>query len=196
MNELTIAVSGWVATDPTLRIGAGGTTMTTFRIASTARYFDRDRKQWVDSKTEWFNVRVFRGNAITVEKSLFKGQPVVVTGRLRTNVWESQSGPRTDLVIDAHAVGHDLTKGIATFTRATGDATLDAEPATPGAPADADGAADEGAASVRSVDEAPTDALEVPDGEQQDDGYADLDLEDEQTGDAVEDDDLEPAAAR
>lgn len=69
-------------------------------------------------------MRTFPSAALTVLDSIEKGQPVIVTGRLRTNTWESDAGPRTDLVIDASAVGHDLTRGIATFRRAVGDPNL------------------------------------------------------------------------
>ncbi|WNM25294.1 single-stranded DNA-binding protein [Demequina capsici] len=131
MNDLTLTVGGWAATDPKLHVGAGGAAMCTFRLASTPRRFDRGAGEWVDGSTEWFTVRVFRAGAVTVHESVRKGQPLMVTGRLRTNVWEAADGPRTDLQVDATAVGHDLTRGIATFTRAVGDAALGGE-ATPG----------------------------------------------------------------
>jgi single-strand DNA-binding protein len=125
MNDLTMTVAGWVATDPRHVVGPTGTHLTSFRLASTSRYFDRDKGEWVDGQTEWFTVRAFRGASITVKDSIEKGQPVVVQGRFRTNEWESDSGPRTDLIIDAVSMGHDLTRGIAKFTRATGDPALE-----------------------------------------------------------------------
>jgi single-strand DNA-binding protein len=124
MNDLTMTVTGWVATEPRHVVGPTGTRLTSFRLASTSRYFDRDKGVWTDGNTEWFTVRTFRSAAITVMNSIEKGQPVVVQGRLRTHQWDADSGPRTDLVIDAVSVGHDLTKGVATFTRATADASL------------------------------------------------------------------------
>ena len=127
MNDLTITVSGWVATEPRYVVGRNGTSLTSFRVASTNRYFDRTSNAWEDGQTEWFTVRTFRGAALTVLDSIAKGQPILVTGRLRTNTWESEAGSRTDLVIDATAVGHDLTRGIATFRRAVGDASLGAD---------------------------------------------------------------------
>jgi single-strand DNA-binding protein len=124
MNDLTMTVTGWVATEPRHVVGPTGTRLTSFRLASTSRYFDRDKGVWADGNTEWFTVRTFRSAAITVMNSIEKGQPVVVQGRLRTHQWDADAGPRTDLVIDAMSVGHDLTKGVATFTRATADANL------------------------------------------------------------------------
>ena len=124
MNDLTMTVSGWVATAPKQHVGPSGVRMTTFRVASTSRFFDRDKNEWVDGRTEWFSVRCFRGAAITVANSIDKGQPVTVHGRFRTNEWESDTGPRTDLVIDAVSIGHDLTRGTATFVRAVADESL------------------------------------------------------------------------
>jgi single-strand DNA-binding protein len=127
MNDLTITVTGWVATEPKLHAAPSGSRMTTFRLATTSRYFDRDKNEWTDGRTEWFSVRVFRAAAVTVAESIAKGQPVTVHGRFRTNEWESETGPRTDLMIDAQSVGHDLTRGIASFKRASGSTDLPAE---------------------------------------------------------------------
>ena len=53
-----------------------------------------------------------------------EGPPRGGSGRQHRRQWDADAGPRTDLVIDAVSVGHDLTKGVATFTRATADASL------------------------------------------------------------------------
>ena len=124
MNELTVTVTGWAASDPRLHVGPSGVTLTSFRLASTPRYFDRSKEVWVDGQTEWFSVRLFRGAAVLAEQSIKKGQPLIVQGRLRTDEWESDSGPRFGLQLDATVVGHDLTRGTATFTRAIGDPDL------------------------------------------------------------------------
>lgn len=124
MNELTMTVTGWVATDPKLIVGKGDLAVVSFRLASTPRFFDRQRSMWVDGTTEWFTVRAFRGAAYTISRSFRTGQPVVVAGRLRTSTWEAKDGVRTDHILDVTAVGHDCTRGVASFTRATGDASL------------------------------------------------------------------------
>jgi single-strand DNA-binding protein len=147
MNDLIMTVNGWVATDPSQHVGPTGARLTSFRLASTSRFFDRDKGEWTDGRTEWFTVKVFRGAAITVANSIKKGQPVTVHGRFRTNEWEGEGGTRTDLVIDATSVGHDLTRGTAEFTRAFGDASL---------------AGDDDAVEA-SADEADGDTTETPD---------------------------------
>ena len=124
MNDLIMTVNGWVATDPSQHVGPTGARLTSFRMASTSRFFDREKAEWVDGRTEWFTVKVFRSAAITVANSIHKGQPVTVHGRFRTAEWEGEGGPRVDLVIDATSVGHDLTRGTAEFTRAVGRESL------------------------------------------------------------------------
>ena len=134
MNDLIMTINGWVATEPQMHVGPSGVRMTSFRLASTSRYFDRDKEEWTDGRTEWFTIKVFRSAAITVKDSIRKGQPVTVNGRFRTSEWESDKGPRTDLVIDATSIGHDVTRGTASFTRAIGDPDLgeDGEPSDAG----------------------------------------------------------------
>lgn len=157
MNDLTVTVTGWVATEPRHVVGPTGANLTSFRLASTSRYFDRNANEWADGKTEWFTVRVFRSAAVTVMNSIAKGQPVLVTGRLRTHQWESEAGERTDLLIDAVALGHDLTRGVAQFTRATGDANLteQASPATEGTAHVAEVASDDALEGELVLDDAP-----------------------------------------
>ena len=127
MNDLIMTINGWVATEPSQHVGPTGARLTSFRMASTSRFFDREKAEWTDGRTEWFTIKVFRSAAITVANSIHKGQPVTVHGRFRTAEWEGEGGPRVDLVIDATSVGHDLTRGTAEFTRARGDAALETD---------------------------------------------------------------------
>ncbi len=87
-----------------------------FRIAQTPRYL-RDG-QWSDGETTWMSVRVSGRLAENCERSLRKGDPVVVAGRLRTQAWITEDGTRHEqLVIQASSVGHDLQRGVSTFIR-------------------------------------------------------------------------------
>lgn len=155
MNDLIMTVNGWVATDPSQHVGPTGARLTSFRLASTSRFFDRDKGEWTDGRTEWFTIKVFRNAAITVANSIKKGQPVTVHGRFRTNEWEGEGGTRTDLVIDATSVGHDLTRGTAEFTRAFGDAALAADAGLEDAEAPEDGVGDDADAGSESAAEEP-----------------------------------------
>ena len=116
-NELMLTLVGWVATDPKHYTGATTTPFTSFRMASTRRYFDRVQNAWVDGRTEWFTVKSWRQQALNVSTSLRKSDPVIVVGRLATEEWTGAEGARTSLVLEALAIGPDLTFGQARFAR-------------------------------------------------------------------------------
>ena len=134
-NDLMMTAVGWAATKP--KEVTGGVPFTSFRLASTPRFFDTRQGAWVDGRTEWLTVKVFRDIALNVAASIAKGDPVLVHGRLCTEEWQSESGPRTAMVIEATAVGHDLTRGRGVFVRTVRGAR--AEGAEAGS-TDADGA--------------------------------------------------------
>ncbi|MFC8599560.1 single-stranded DNA-binding protein [Isoptericola sp. NPDC057191] len=118
MNEVSITVNGFVGTKPALHRSPNGVEWTTFRVASTRRVRDPRNGEWSDGQTLWFTVKSFRSGARNVAESLVQGDPVVVTGRLSTEDWTDKDGnDRWQLVIDAQAVGPDVTRGLARFTR-------------------------------------------------------------------------------
>ncbi|WP_297082578.1 single-stranded DNA-binding protein [uncultured Demequina sp.] len=169
MNELSMTVTGWVATDPRMVMTREdkGTDMCSFRLAQTARYFDRAKQEWANGSTVWFTVRVFRDAAWTVQKSVAKGQPVIVEGRLRTNEWTDQNDKlHLDLQLDANAVGHDLTRGVADFTRTV---VADGEPDEPEPGVDSAS----GGAAAPDVEDDASDATDLePDVAHEDDDRA------------------------
>ena len=117
-NELTLTLVGWLGAEPRHYPGLGGATpFTSFRMASTRRVFDRERGAWTDGRTEWFTVKCWRAAARNVAESLRKGDPVVVHWRLSTDEWAAPEGTRTTLVLDAIAIGPDLSYGTARFAR-------------------------------------------------------------------------------
>jgi single-strand DNA-binding protein len=118
VNATQITVVGNVVDEPRHIISAGGVPITSFRVASTQRRFDRTQQQWVDSDTAWLGVTCFRGLALNAGSSLHKGQRVIVQGRLRTPQWtDAQGVRRTRTEIEAHSLGHDLSFGTTSFTR-------------------------------------------------------------------------------
>lgn len=117
MTEM-VTVRGFVATDPSLTTYDSGTRVTTFRLAATPRYFDRASGQWVNGETNWFGVSCFRELAMNVQCSVKKGEPVLVTGRLRIRQFDrKEGGTGTSVGIEAESVGHDLVLGTATYAR-------------------------------------------------------------------------------
>lgn len=139
-GDVTVTLSGFVATTPTLFRSQSGNDFTSFRIAQTRRYLDRERGEWVDGRTLWFTVKAWKNTARNVALSLHKGDPVVVTGRLSLDEWDGPDGPRTSLVVEATALGPDLTLGEARFTRTVHRRDDDATRRTESGPSDvADG---------------------------------------------------------
>lgn len=123
----TITVTGLVATTPKHLVTGTGLAITTFRLASNQRRYDKTEKKWVDGDTNWFTVTSFRQLAANVVVSLQKGQRIVVTGRLRVRDWTSDDKKGTSVEIDAEALGHDLTWGTAAFTRSAAAAVAEAD---------------------------------------------------------------------
>jgi single-strand DNA-binding protein len=117
-QSLDLTVVGWIGTEVrNFHENDGGTPFSTFRLGSTRRWFDKQTGAWKDGQTEWFNVKVWRTTAVNVARSLRKGDPVIVQGRLSTEEWISENGPRTSLVLEATSLGHDLAFGSSHFAR-------------------------------------------------------------------------------
>jgi len=112
-----ITVAGLVATTPRHLITADGLPITSFRLASSSRRFDRALSKWVDGETNWYTVTAFRQLAINSHASINKGDRVFVQGVLRVRDWDNGERSGTSIEIEAEAMGHDLTWGNSVFTR-------------------------------------------------------------------------------
>lgn len=123
----TLTVTGLVATEPKHIVTSAGLAVTTFRLASNQRRFDRAANKWVDGDTNWYTVASFRQLAANVVISVQKGQRVVVSGKLRVRDWETDEKKGRAVEIDADAIGHDLTWGTAAFTRSAVAAVAESE---------------------------------------------------------------------
>ncbi|MFH7336284.1 single-stranded DNA-binding protein [Streptomyces sp. KHY 26] len=118
MNETVVCVVGNVATAPVYRELAAGPSLR-FRLAATARYWDREKSAWTDGHTNFFTVWANRQLAANAMASLEVGQPLVVQGRLKVRT-DGRDGQQqwASADIDATAIGHDLSRGTAVFRRA------------------------------------------------------------------------------
>ena len=115
----TVTAAGIVATTPRHVQTDEGLDITSFRLASNRRRYDDELQQWVDVDTNWYTVVAFRALAANAEKSLRKGDRVVVSGRVRIRDWEHDSGSGTSVEVEADALGHDLLWGTTTYTRSS-----------------------------------------------------------------------------
>lgn len=120
MNEMQVTIVGIVATEVTYGETGSGVPMAKFRLGCTERRYDRQRECWADGETQWLTVTAWRGLAVNLIGSLAKGDPVLVSGRLRLREWIDGEVKRTGAEIDARSVGHDLTRGTSAFRWAAG----------------------------------------------------------------------------
>ena len=129
----TITITGLIATTPRHVVTSEGLPITSFRLASSQRRFDKATDKWVDASTNWYTITAFRQLAINTVPSLSKGDRIVVTGRLRVRDWQNDDRTGTSVEVEAESIGHDLFWGTATFTRTVGtsDASRDESPAEP-----------------------------------------------------------------
>lgn len=115
--EPLVSMTGRLGTDVEHRTSRHGNDYVTFRLATSQRV-QRDG-EWTDGDTTWMSVRCYRHLAVNVHYSLQKGDPVIVVGRLRVETWTNDAGvQRESIVLNANAVGHDLTRGTSRFSRA------------------------------------------------------------------------------
>ena len=118
MNEAHITVVGWLAADPRYVATSTGTPLMSLRVGCTPRRFDRESGQWQDMESTFLTVNCWRGLAENVNASDMKrGDPVIVTGRLRVREYLKDEHIRFSAVIDATTIGPDLTRGSAQFRR-------------------------------------------------------------------------------
>jgi single-strand DNA-binding protein len=124
MNDTMLTVVGNVVDPPHRRSLDNGASVTTFRVASTSRRFDREQNAYVDRDTLFVRVNCWRQLGDNVVRSLVKGDPVVVTGRYFSRRYEVEEQKRTAYDLEAYAIGHDLARGTTIYapTRSAGDA--------------------------------------------------------------------------
>lgn len=112
-----ITVAGLVATTPRHIVTQDGLPITSFRIATSNRKFDRTTNRWVDGDTNWYTITAFKTLAINIAASVNKGDRIMVQGAIRVRDWDTGERTGTSVEIEAESVGHDLTWGKSTFER-------------------------------------------------------------------------------
>jgi single-strand DNA-binding protein len=116
MQQL-ITIQGLVATTPRHLVTSEGLPITSFRVASGTKKFDRSQGRWVDDATNWYTVTSFNNLAINSATSVSKGDRVLIVGSLRIRDWGNGERTGTSVEIEAESIGHDLVWGQSTFER-------------------------------------------------------------------------------
>jgi len=117
MSIDTITLTGLVATTPRVLTTSEGLAITSFRLASSQRRYDRALGRWTDGETNWYTVSCFRGLAENAAESISKGDRVIVQGRLRLREWGNDSGSGMTVEVEAELLGHDLNWNVSSATR-------------------------------------------------------------------------------
>jgi single-strand DNA-binding protein len=144
--QTTVTLVGNVVNDPSLRYVAGAA-VTNFRMAAQNGFTDKRTGQYVE-RAAFISVAAWRVLGENVATSVHRGQPVVVIGKLRQREFEREGQKVTVIEVDADFVGHDLTRGTASFVRTRrGPQTADLARAAAGL---GDPTADPGGATPRT----------------------------------------------
>jgi single-strand DNA-binding protein len=118
INDANIDLAGFVASEPFFKRLDSGVSTAKLRVAYTERRFNRETGEWGDGPTSFVTVLCWRTLADNVAVCLRKGEPVLVRGRLRVREYQDKEGsPRSVTEVEASSVGHDLSRGVAHFSR-------------------------------------------------------------------------------
>ena len=112
-----LTLTGLVATTPRHVVTTEGLAITSFRLASQQRRYDRTSQQWSDGETNWYTVTAFRELAINASRSLNKGDRVVTSGRVKVRDWTTEDRTGTSIEVEADSLGHDLLWGTSSYEK-------------------------------------------------------------------------------
>ena len=106
-GEVNVTIVGNLAADPELRYTQGGVAVTSLRVGSTPRTFNRQTSTWEDGETVWIRCTAWRELAENIANSLHKGSRVVVTGRMKApSAYQTAQGEaRASLELDIEDIG-------------------------------------------------------------------------------------------
>lgn len=122
MQDQMMCIRGRVGSDIRMHSTSGGKLIAKFRLAVPRWRYERSQAEgpgsYVEDEPTWCTVQVWDSFAHNVGYSIQKGQPVIVMGRPLANAWVGKDGElHSELVVAASALGHDLSKGCASFFR-------------------------------------------------------------------------------
>lgn len=88
-----VILVGRVGKDPEVTVmPKSGQQLAKFSVATNEGYFDKNSSAWKELPTEWHNIVAWGLLAQKAEKSLGKGDMVLVEGKIRTRKWQDKSG--------------------------------------------------------------------------------------------------------
>ena len=164
MNEIPITLVGTAVQDVRTSITRTGTQVSSFRMACNSRRFDKSANSWVDGDTTYLTVNCWRTLADSVAESVHRGDPLLVTGRLKIREWSTADKSGLSVEVEASAVGHDMSRGSSVFTkrrRDIGDVNESFEAGDPWSNSEVDALAELARAAKVDLSDLPDDMVQV-----------------------------------
>lgn len=99
-------IIGNLTRDPERRALPSGAAVTSFSLATTRVYKDREGVKKED--TQYHNIVAFGPQAETIAQYMRKGSSILVEGRLQTRSWDAPDGSkkyRTEIIVDSFQFG-------------------------------------------------------------------------------------------
>ncbi len=127
MGSATAHLVGNVATDLKKSLDNPGHERVSFRVIANDRRREPETGNWVDG--DEFSVTVVCWGALArgVAQSIRIGDPVAVSGKLVTRRYELDGQTRFATEVKAGQVAHDLSRGVASFTKRAGSTVAPAD---------------------------------------------------------------------
>ncbi len=100
MDLNKVMLIGRLGKDPELKYTQSGIAVVTFSIATSSQWKDQTGNK--QEKTEWHNIKAWKGLAETCGSYLKKGSKVYVDGKLETSMWETdgKKNYKTEIILD------------------------------------------------------------------------------------------------
>lgn len=118
VNEAHFSMTGFVASQPRGGKTKYGTQFLNLRAGWTPRRLNASTGEWNDEPTSFVSVRCYRKVAEHGYVCLRKGDPIVLRGTVRIREYTDPNGVKHNAPeVVADFIGHDLSRGISTFTR-------------------------------------------------------------------------------
>ncbi len=91
-----VMLIGNVGKSPETKHTPSGIPVTTFRLATTENWKDREGK--VQEQTDWHTIVAWRGLAEVIQKLVTKGSRIYIEGRLQTRTFNGKDGLKKHIV--------------------------------------------------------------------------------------------------
>lgn len=102
MSVNKVILVGNVGKDPEVRYLEKGVSVAEFTLATTERGYTMQNGTQIPDRTEWHNIKAWRGLAELAEKYIRKGSQLYIEGKIQTRSWEKDGVKRyaTDIVAE------------------------------------------------------------------------------------------------